>query len=112
MTSNSFRTGVLLRVGLLFAALAALTWTVINTSWYVSMLLCAVAVLVTLALLIRFASRTGREVARFLDAIAYEDTSVGFAGLMSDRSFRELGTSMTRVLDQLRRGQAEREEQA
>jgi nitrogen fixation/metabolism regulation signal transduction histidine kinase len=112
MVSNSFRVGVLLRVGMLFVALIALAWMVVNTTWYVSIALCMAAVTVSVTLLIRFASRTGREVARFLDAIAYDDTSVGFSGLMRDHSFRELGASMTRVLEQLRRGQTEREEQA
>jgi len=112
MVSSSFRAGVLLRAGALFATLALLSWMAANTHWYVAMLLCAAAIAAELSLLIRYSSRTGHEVARFLDAIAFDDTSVGFAGLMRDRSFRELGASMTRVLDQLRHGRTEREEQA
>ena len=112
MVSNAFRFGVLLRAGLLLATLAALAWMAANTDWYVAMLLCAAAVTAEVAALIRYASRTGQEVSRFLDAIAFDDNSAGFAGLMRDRSFRELGASMTRVLDHLRRGRMEREEQA
>jgi nitrogen fixation/metabolism regulation signal transduction histidine kinase len=112
MVSSSFRLGVLLRVGVLTAALAALAWMAVNTDWYVSILLCAAAAAAAVGVLMRYSSRTGQEVARFLDAIAFDDPSTGFAGLMRDRSFRELGASMTRVLDQLRRGRAEREEQA
>jgi len=112
MVSNAFRFGVLLRAGLLLATLAALAWMAANTDWYVAMLLCAAAVTAEVAALIRYASRTGQEVSRFLDAIAFDDNSAGFGGLMRDRSFRELGASMTRVLDQLRRGRMEREEQA
>ena len=112
MVSNSFRLGVLLRVGVLTAALAALAWLAVNTNWYVSILLLAAATAAAVGVLIRYSSRTGQEVARFLDAIAFDDPSTSFAGLMRDRSFRELGASMTRVLEQLRRGRAEREEQA
>ncbi len=112
MVSSAFRFGVLLRAGLLLATLTALAWMAANTDWYVAMLLCTAGVATEVAMLIRYASRTGHEVARFLDAIAFDDHSAGFAGLMRDRSFRELGASMTRVLDQLRRGRMEREEQA
>ena len=112
MVSNSFRLGVVLRVAMLLATLIALAWMIANTDWYVTALLCAAAVAVEVAVLVRFAARTGQEVARFLDAIAFDDNSVGFAGLMRDRNFRDLGASMSRVLDQLRRGRAEREEQA
>jgi nitrogen fixation/metabolism regulation signal transduction histidine kinase len=112
MVSNSFRLGVVSRVALLLATLTALAWMIATTDWYVTMLLCAAAVAAEVAILVRFASRTGQEVARFLDAIAFDDNSVGFSGLTRDRNFRDLGASMTRVLDQLRRGRAEREEQA
>jgi signal transduction histidine kinase len=112
MVSNSFRLGIVLRVALLLATLMALAWMSANTDWYVTMLLCAAAAAAEVVVLMRFASRTGQEVARFLDAIAFDDNSVGFAGLMRDRNFRDLGASMTRVLDQLRRGRAEQEEQS
>ena len=112
MVSNSFRAGVLLRVGALLVTMAVLAWMAVNTDWYVSTLLCGGAVAVEIVILIRFASRAGHEVARFLDAIAFDDPSVSFSGLMRDRSFRDLGASMSRVLDQLRRGRAEREEQS
>ncbi|MBV9550774.1 MAG: hypothetical protein JO256_13980 [Alphaproteobacteria bacterium] len=112
MVSNGFRLGVLWRVGVLLVTLIGLAWLLATTNWYVSILLCAAAVAVEVVLLIRFASRTGYEVARFLDAIAFDDNAVSFSGLMRDRSFHLLGASMTRVLDQLRRGRLEREEQA
>ena len=62
--------------------------------------------------LMHFATRSGREVARFLDAVAFDDNSASFSALSQDSAFRELGAAMTRVLDQLRSGRAEREEQA
>jgi nitrogen fixation/metabolism regulation signal transduction histidine kinase len=112
MVSNTFRVGVALRVAVLAVTLGVLAWMIAHTFWYVTILLCAAAGAVEILVLVRYAARTGQEVARFLDAIAFDDNSVGFAGLMRDRSFRELGASMTRVLDQLRRGRVEQEEQA
>ena len=43
-------------------------------------------------MLIRFASRWSREVARFLDAMAFDDISASFAGLSRDTAFGELGS--------------------
>jgi two-component system nitrogen regulation sensor histidine kinase NtrY len=62
--------------------------------------------------LVRFATRSSREVARFLDAISFDDTSQSFPGLLGDSAHSELGAAMTRVLTQLRVLRSEREEQA
>jgi nitrogen fixation/metabolism regulation signal transduction histidine kinase len=112
MASNRFQNGVTLRVAGLALTLALLGWMATQTSWYVSTLICAGAALAQITLLIRYATRASQEVARFLDAIAFDDTSASFSGLMRDGSFRDLGASMTRVLEQLRQGREEREEQA
>ncbi|HVT34465.1 MAG TPA: hypothetical protein VHE37_02695, partial [Nevskiaceae bacterium] len=89
-----------------------LAWMVTRTDWYVTMSLCGAAIVLQMLGLGRYAARTGREVGRFLDAIAFDDTSTGFAGLSRDRNFADLGQAMTRVLEQLRSGRVEREEQA
>ena len=62
--------------------------------------------------LMHFATRSGREVARFLDAVAFDDNTVAFSALSRDSALADLGAAMTRVLDQLRTGRAQREEQA
>jgi nitrogen fixation/metabolism regulation signal transduction histidine kinase len=69
-------------------------------------------VLLQLLALIRFASRSGREVTRFLNAVAFDDPAISFGGLANDTAFAGLAAAMTRVMDQLRTGRAEREEQA
>ena len=83
-----------------------------STGWYVSMTLLAAAAIAQVTLLMHVSTRSGREVARFLDSIAFDDTSASFTALSRDSSFADLGAAMTRVLDQLRQGRAEREEQA
>ena len=60
----------------------------------------------------RFAAQSSREVARFLDAISFDDTSQSFSGLSGDGAHRELGAAMGHVLDLLRTGRAEREAQS
>ncbi len=112
MAFSGFQRGILLRVAGLLAILALLAWMAMHTNWYVTMAICAAASLAQVALLTRYASRAGREIARFLDAIAFDDTAASFLALSRDKSFGALGTAMGRVLEQLRSGRAEREEQA
>jgi two-component system, NtrC family, nitrogen regulation sensor histidine kinase NtrY len=112
MVFSGYQSGILLRLTGLLATLTLLAWMAADTGWYVTMALCAAAAVMQVALLARHASRASREVARFLDAVAFDDTSASFLALSRDHNFGELGGAMTRVLDQLRSGRGEREEQA
>jgi two-component system, NtrC family, nitrogen regulation sensor histidine kinase NtrY len=112
MVFSGLQHGIVLRVTLLVGTLAMLAWMVVQTNWYVTTALCLVMALTQIVLLSRYASRASREIARFLDAIAFDDTSVTFSGFSRQSGYGELGRSMNRVLDQLRLGRREREEQS
>ena len=112
MTFSGFQAGMLLRVAGLLVILALLAWMATRTDWYVTMVICAAAAVAQTVVLTRYSARAGREVARFLDAIAFDDTSASFIALSRDRNFGALGTAMARVLEQMRSGRVEREEQA
>jgi two-component system nitrogen regulation sensor histidine kinase NtrY len=112
MAFSRFQVGTFVRLTGLMATLLVLAWVATHTAWFVSMALLAAAVIAQAMMLIHFATRSGREVARFLDAIAYDDPSASFQALSGDGAFTELGAAMTRVLDRLRTGRAEREEQS
>ena len=112
MAFNGFASSIALRVAGLAATLAALAVLVAQTHWYATITLCAAAAVTQMFLLARYAGRVGREVGRFLDAIAYDDTTASFSGLSRNPAFAELGGAMARVMEQLRRGRSEREEQS
>ncbi|HMH64297.1 MAG TPA: hypothetical protein VK515_01850, partial [Rhizomicrobium sp.] len=112
MGFSRFQTEILLRVTMLVVTLAGLVWIASNTIWYVTMTIFAAAVVAQVLLLMHFATRSGREVARFLDAVAFDDAGVSFTALAGNKTFADLGAAMTRVLDQLRTGRAQREEQS
>jgi nitrogen fixation/metabolism regulation signal transduction histidine kinase len=112
MAFSGLQQGILVRVVGLLGTLALLAWMVVHTSWYVTTALCVAAAVAQMMLLTRYAARAGREISRFLDAIAFDDTSATFSGFSRQSGFGELGLSMNRVLDQLRIGRKEREEQA
>src|SRR5579864_6020749 len=112
MDYSRFQAGILLRLLTLVATLAALAWVAANTGWYVTIALMTAAVAGEVIALLHFATRSGREVARFLDAVAFDDNTIAFSALSHDAALADLGAAMTRVLDQLRTGRAQREEQA
>jgi len=112
MAYSGFRTGVAVRTAALALTIVAVACMIAQTRWYVTITLVLATALAQLVGLVRFATQSSREVARFLDAISFDDTSQSFSGLLGDSAHRELGTAMARVLTQLRVVRSEREEQA
>jgi len=112
MAYSGFRTGVAVRTAALALTIVAVACMIAQTRWYVTITLVLATALAQLVGLVRFATQSSREVARFLDAISFDDTSQSFSGLLGDGAHRELGTAMARVLTQLRVVRSEREEQA
>jgi|HubBroStandDraft_5_1064220.scaffolds.fasta_scaffold43082_2 two-component system nitrogen regulation sensor histidine kinase NtrY len=112
MAFSRFRAGIALRTVLLFLSLVAIAEMLARTRWYLTIALCAAAALFQVVLLIRFVAQSSREVARFLEAVSFDDPSQSFSGLTGDGVHTELGTAMTHVMDSLRMCRAEREAQA
>jgi two-component system, NtrC family, nitrogen regulation sensor histidine kinase NtrY len=111
MAYSRFQIGILLRVLVLAATLAILAWSFTHTTWFVTNLLIIAACIGEVVTLLNYTNRSGREMARFLGAVAFDDTSVTFSAFSKDGVFAELNAAMTRVLNQLRLGRVEREEQ-
>jgi two-component system, NtrC family, nitrogen regulation sensor histidine kinase NtrY len=112
MGSSRFYFGIALRVIVLAATITVTSWVISHTQWYVTMAVLVAATLGQVVMLMHFASQSSRKVAHFLDALSVDDTSLTFPALLEDSAFHELSISMTRVLDRLRTGRSEREEQA
>jgi two-component system nitrogen regulation sensor histidine kinase NtrY len=111
MGFSRFHTGMALRTAALFFTIVAIAWMITHTQWYVTITLCLAALIAEVAILTRFATESSREVARFLDAISFDDTMQTFPKLSRDSAYRDLGAAITRVLEMLRAGRSEREEQ-
>jgi nitrogen fixation/metabolism regulation signal transduction histidine kinase len=112
MTYNRFAAGIATRSAALGTTFIALAWVLTETQWYVTAALLAVAAGLETWLLVRFAEASNREVARFLDALAFDDATQTFSRLSRDASSHELGEAMSRVIEKLRDTRAQREEQA
>ena len=112
MASSPFRTGVAVRATALLLTIGLVAWMIANTQWYVTITLFIAAAFLETMALVQFSTRSSREIARFLDALAVDDLSQSFSGLAADGAHRELGTAMERVLARLRATRSERDEQA
>jgi nitrogen fixation/metabolism regulation signal transduction histidine kinase len=111
MGYSRFHRGIALRAGALLLTFILAAWMVTQTHWYVSIALILAAALLQVATFAQFAAQSAREVARFLDAVSFDDTSQSFSNLGNDSAYHELGTAMTRVLERLRLSRTQREEQ-
>jgi two-component system nitrogen regulation sensor histidine kinase NtrY len=112
MGSNRFLIGIGWRVIALTLTIAAASWLISHTQWYVTIALAVAAALGQIASLIHFATQSSRATARLLDALSVDDTSLTFSAVQGDSAFHDLSAAMTRVLERLRAGRVEREEQA
>jgi two-component system, NtrC family, nitrogen regulation sensor histidine kinase NtrY len=110
--SSRFVIGMASRIALLFLTIVAAAWMIANTTWYLNIALFGAAAVVETALLVRFATQSSRELARFLDALAVDDTSQTYSSLAHDGPHRDLGTAIGRVLARLQASRSEREEQS
>jgi len=112
MAFSRFHARIVLQVIGLVITLAALTSMIGYTRWYVTIALAAGIAVLQVLMLVRLVSRSGQEVTRFLNAVAFDDPATSFAGLSNDAAFAALAAAMTRVLEQLRTGRAKQQEQA
>src|ERR1051326_4849963 len=107
MGFSRFRAGIALRMGILFFTIVLVVEMMVRTEWYLTIVLCGLSAFVQVAMLMRFAAQSSREVARFLEAVSFDDTTQSFAGLSDDGAHRELGAAMAHVLDLLRISRSE-----
>jgi two-component system, NtrC family, nitrogen regulation sensor histidine kinase NtrY len=108
---SSFGARLMVRVAVLFALLAATAYLITATRLYAVTFVMGSLVVIQAALVVRFADRTNRELARLLTAIRHDDLSQGFAISHLGGSFAELAASFDEVTRQFRATRMENEGQ-
>lgn len=106
-----FRIQCTFRVLLLSASIMAFLFLVLNTAFYFTTALFGITILYQIVALIRFVEKTNRDLARFLDAIEYDDFTQSFANVQGGRSFRTLRTAFSSVMEKFQRTRSEKEAQ-
>lgn len=112
MGSKRFELNVTLRVALLALSSMLLGIMLVATSYRATSFLVGLAILLQVGGLLRTVTKTNREVARFLGAIAHSDFSQTFRQGNQGAAFDELGLAITQVMDKFRDSRANSEKQA
>lgn len=97
-----FEVGLVLRIGVLLLAAAALAWAIPQPGLYATTLLAGLATGAALAELWLFLRRTNLAVARFVVALTHGDFTQGFAGSTTGSGFDVLGASLEAAITRLR----------
>lgn len=108
---RSFGARLMLRVVVLFALLLMLAYLITSTRLYAVTVVVGALAAIQAALVVRYADRTNRELARLLTAIRHDDFSQGFAISHLGQSFAELAASFAEVTKQFRVTRMENEGQ-
>lgn len=106
----NFRT--VLHIGGILLTLMLLTWCVVNTTYYATMLTLTLLLVFQVHALLRFVTNTNRQLSRFLDAVKHSDFSMSFRHRDMQGSFAALGRSIDEVLDRFREERSAKEAQA
>jgi two-component system, NtrC family, nitrogen regulation sensor histidine kinase NtrY len=109
---TDFRTKVVLRVIFLGASMGMLMYMVTKPNMLFAAMLVALIIIFQHVELFRFVSQTNQKLTRFLESVKYSDFITGFtADNRLGKSFKELNTAFTEVLEAFRKARSEKEEQ-
>lgn len=107
-----FNTKTVLHIAGILLTVMLLTWCVLNTTYYATMLTLTLVLAFQIHALLRYVSNTNRQLSRFLDAVKHSDFSLSFRHRDMQGSFAALGQSIDAVLDRFREERSAREAQA
>lgn len=103
MGLNSFRLNVLLRAVMFGLLSFMLVWSLLNTQWLATPVLCGTLALLGLIELIHYVERTIRDFASFLTFVAHDDFSTPIVNPSQGRVFSELHAAYGVLVGALRR---------
>lgn len=111
MVFRRYELNLALRVLLLAASIFLFVYLILRTSFYITTTVVGAGIAYQTYLIIRLTTRTNRDIARFLEAITYDDFSRTSSGPDLGPSFRELRGAFRNVLEKFQETRAEKEEQ-
>jgi nitrogen fixation/metabolism regulation signal transduction histidine kinase len=110
MRPRRFFINCIFRVLLLAATLLLAVYLFSNTEFLAAAVFISLVGAYQVFALMRFVSRTNRDLTRLLDSIQYADFSQSFTGGLEGAGFEELNTALNNVIDKFRQAKLEKEE--
>ena len=110
MGYRNFKFNCVIRVMLIGVTIFFLVYLLLRTSLWMLAFFAGCMVIYLLRSLIHYVEKSNRDLARFLQAIKYEDFSETFSARGMGASFEELNASFADVTREIRRARSEREE--
>lgn len=110
MTPQRFSINCIFRVVLLTATTIFTVYLFFNTEFVAAAVFVSLVGAYQVIALIRFVSRTNRDLTRLLDSIEYSDFSQSFTSGLEGAGFAELNTSLNSVIDKFKQAKLEKEE--
>lgn len=111
MGFRNFRLVVIGRVLLLSLTLFLLFYLGLQTSFYATAAVVALLLVAQIYSLVKYIERTNNDLGRFLSSIRYADFTQSFSARGRGRSFEELSSALSEVMNDFRRVRVEKEEQ-
>ncbi len=107
---KSFRFGIILRILMLAATLLLVCYLVLETQYYVSMVILGAIIIGQVIALIKYLERTNILLTRFLEAIRYSDFTGAFRNHGLGSNFDDLNAAFSEVIDKFKEERSKKEE--
>ena len=109
MWTQNFRLQVTYRVLILVGLIAVTLWSLFNTNWQVTPLVCGLVTILSVVDLVHYVEKTNRELTSFLEFIYHHDFSVNIANQGKGRVFKDLGGAYKLLTNEYQRLNLEKE---
>lgn len=110
MAYKQFSLNIIFRVIILCASVFLFFFLVFNTSLYATTAILFILIILQIYLLIKFVSKTNKDITRFFDSIKYSDFSQTFSAQVKGAAFEELSNSFSDVMLKFQNTRTEKEE--
>ena len=110
MVYKRFNINVILRILLLSISIFLLFYLIRDTSFYATIFIVCIAIIVQIYLIIKFIENTNREISRFFYSIRYSDFTQNFKSKIKGAGFEELNNSFAEVIEEFKKARSEKEE--
>lgn len=109
MGFKRFTIQVVLRIMFLFVVLACTTYVIFQTDWYITGILCVLAIIALLSETIRYVIKTNRDLTVFIQSVRHHDFTANFSSGRRGPSFDGLKSAFNDIIGEFRMLEAEKE---